>query len=128
MDYTHNVDIGFNYRAGDAFSQEELEIMLSTQLFNDRVAIDGNFGVQGNTTNNTSDIIGDFNVEVKVSDDGRFRFKAFNRTITNTLHSNYNSLYTQGIGVFYRQDFNTIGELFRRSHKKKSNDETSQNQ
>ncbi len=115
-------DIGVNYRAGDAFSQEELEIILSTQLFNDRVTIDGNFGVAGNNASssnseNTSDIIGDFNVEYKVSKDGRFRFKAFNRTITNTLTNSYNSPYTQGVGILYRQDFNTIGELFRKSQK-----------
>jgi hypothetical protein len=113
-----DVDIGFNYRAGDSFSQEELEIMLSTQLFNDRVKIDGNFGYIGNskvTSNeNTSDIIGDFNVEVKVSDDGRLRFKAFNRTITNTITNTYNSPYTQGMGILYRQDFDHIRDLFRK--------------
>lgn len=113
-----DVDIGFNYRAGDSFSQEELEIMLSTQLFNDRVKIDGNFGYIGNSkvtsSENTSDIIGDFNVEVKVSDDGRLRFKAFNRTITNTITNTYNSPYTQGMGILYRQDFDHIRDLFRK--------------
>jgi hypothetical protein len=107
------VNIGVNYRAADAFSEEELEVALSTKLFNDRVTLDGNVGVSDNNEN-TSGIIGDFQVEVKVSKDGKFRFKAFNKTINNSILNNYNSPYTQGIGIFYREDFNTFGELMRR--------------
>ena len=59
-------------------------------------------------------VIGDFQVDVKVSKDGRLRFKAFNKTINNSILNNYNSPYTQGIGIFYREDFNTFGELFQR--------------
>lgn len=117
-------DIGVNYRPGDQISEEELEVALSTQLFNDRVIIDGNFGVVGeDRSSNASNIVGDVNVEVKLTEDGRFRVKAFNR-------SNYNSIYdvttfddiapyTQGVGVFYRKEFNTFGELFKRKKKKK---------
>jgi hypothetical protein len=58
--------------------------------------------------------VGDFNAEVKVSKDGRFRFKVFNKTINNIL-SDYNSPYTQGIGILYRKEFENLGELFRKS-------------
>ena len=108
------VDVGVNYRAADAFSEEELEVMLSTQLFNDRVSVDGNVGVAGSNSENTSSLIGDFNVEVKVSKDGRLRFKTFNKTINSSILNNYNSPYTQGVGIFYREEFDTLGELFRR--------------
>nr|HMT28684.1 translocation/assembly module TamB domain-containing protein [Bacteroidia bacterium] len=107
------VNVGVNYRAADAFSQEELEVALSTQLFNDRVSIDGNVGYSENNKN-TSSLIGDFNVEVKVSKDGKFRFKAFNKTVNNSIINNYNSPYTQGIGIFYQEEFNTLDELINR--------------
>lgn len=121
-------DIGVNYRPGDEISEEELEVALSTQLFNNRVIIDGNFGVIGDDQRNASNIVGDVNVEVKLTEDGRFRVRAFNR-------SNYNSLYdvttfddiapyTQGIGIFYRKEFNTFGELFRKKKKDKTEPET----
>jgi len=109
------IDVGVKYRAADAFSEEELELALSTRLFNDRVSVDGNVGVSGSNNNqNTSNLVGDFNVEAKISQDGRFRFKAFNKTINSSILNNYNSPYTQGIGFFYREEFDTVGELFRR--------------
>jgi hypothetical protein len=110
---SQSINVGVNYRAADAFSKEELEIALSTQLFNDRVTLDGNVGVSDNNQN-TSNIVGDFNVEVKASEDGKFRFKAFNKTINNSILNNYNSPYTQGVGVFYREEFDTIGDLVRK--------------
>lgn len=120
---TDVVDVGINYRAGDNISSDELEVALSTKLFNDRVTLDGVVGVTGEneTTSNTSNIVGDFNVDVQVSDNGRFHFKAFNRT-NNTNYQNYlNSLYTQGIGVFYRQEFNKVGDLFKRNKEASKN-------
>ncbi len=113
-------DIGVNYRPGDELSSQELELALSTQLFDDRVLIDGNFGVAGNqtatghTTQSTSQIIGDVNVEVKITPEGKFRVKAFNRSNTFDI-INTNSPYTQGIGLFYRKEFDNLNELFRRN-------------
>ncbi len=109
-------DIGVNYRPGDQISSQELEVALSTQLFDDRVIIDGNVGVAGNhpaTTHRTSNIIGDVNVEVKITPEGKFRVKAFNRS-NNFDVLNTNSPYTQGIGVFYRREFDSLMDLWKR--------------
>lgn len=114
-------DIGFTYRPGDQLSSQELQVALSKQLFDDRVTVDGNFGVGGNlrTENQTTDnsklnnnFVGDINVEVKLTDDGRFRLKAFNRSNNNDFNNNL-SPYTQGVGFFYRRDFDNIKELFK---------------
>ncbi len=120
-------DIGLHYKPGDKISDEELEVALSTQLFNDRVTIDGNFGVLGNrqTTNNASSIVGDVDINVLLTSDGRLRMKAFNHSNTSTWFSsraydNY-SPYTQGVGFSYRQEFDSFGELFRRKRKQISN-------
>lgn len=109
-----DVDVGINYRPGDSYTSEELEVALSTQLFDDRVSIDGNFGMSGmqeQTSANT--IVGDVNVEVKITRDGRFRIRAFNRT-NNTDLLAVDAPYTQGVGVFYRKEFDTLEELFRK--------------
>lgn len=114
---SNDFDIGINYRPGDQISSQELEVALSTQLFNDRVIIDGNVGVAGNApglgNNRTSTIIGDVNVEIKLTPEGRFRVKAFNRSNTFDI-VNANSPYTQGIGVFFRKEFDNLNELWRR--------------
>lgn len=105
-------DIGLNYRPGNEVTSEEIEVALSTQLFNDRVSIDGNFGVAGtDDTKKTSNIVGDVNVEVKITEDGRFRVKAFNKT-NNVNSIEYNAPYTQGVGIFYRKEFEDLRDLF----------------
>lgn len=109
-------DIGINYRPGDEISSQEIEVALSTQLFDDRVIIDGNVGVAGEhpaQTQRASNIIGDVNVEVKITPEGKFRVKAFNRSNTFDV-LNTNAPYTQGVGVFYRREFDSLSELFRR--------------
>ncbi len=116
-------DVGINYRPSGEYTQEELEVALSTQLFNNRVLIDGNLGVLGNQqSSNTTNIVGDVNVEVKLTDDGRFRIKAFNRSNVNSFESNFyddRSPNTQGVGVFYRKEFDNFGDLFKSRKKVK---------
>jgi hypothetical protein len=115
-------DIGVNYRPGDELSSQEVELALSTQLFDDRVLIDGNFGYAGNetatgsSTQSASQIIGDVNIEVKITPEGKFRVKAFNRSNTFDI-INTSSPYTQGIGLFYRKEFDDFSDLFRREHR-----------
>ncbi|MBN8702683.1 MAG: translocation/assembly module TamB [Bacteroidetes bacterium] len=110
-----DVDVGVNYRPGDNISSDELEVALSTQLFNDRITIDGNLGVGGNAARqNNSNFAGDVNIEYKVTRDGKLRVKAFNKTNDNTLLSNTTAPYTQGAGLFYREEFNTLAELVKR--------------
>ncbi len=115
-------DVGINYRPSGEYTQEELEVALSTQLFNNRVLIDGNISRIAGYTN----IVGDVNVEVKLTDDGRFRIKAFNRSnISSTSLNDYEDRAdnTQGVGVFYRKEFDTFGDLFKnRKPKKKRED------
>lgn len=109
---SNDFDIGVNYRPGDEISKEELGLALSTQLLDDRLTIDGNLGVNNNsqTTNN---IVGDVNVDYKITDNGKLRVRGFNKA--NDNNQIYTSgPYTQGVGVFYREEFDTIGELYSR--------------
>ncbi|MEO8733617.1 MAG: translocation/assembly module TamB domain-containing protein, partial [Flavobacteriales bacterium] len=60
---SRNVDLGVNWRTGDAISQDEFELALSTAIFNDRLQITTNFGLSygaGGTQQGTNSFIGDF--------------------------------------------------------------------
>ena len=115
---SNDFDIGINYRPGDELSAQEVEVALSTQLFDDRVLVDGNVGMRENEqTQKTNDIVGEVTVEVKITKDGRFRAKAFNKSNNDYLYKSY-APYTQGVGVFYTQEFNRIKDLFKKKDKK----------
>lgn len=115
-------DIGVVYRPGSTAmpNSQELQVALSTQLLNDKVTINGNFDVGGNQasgsigTTGTNTITGAFNIEYSISDKLKFRF--FNRSNDN-LYINNGIQYTQGIGLFFRQDFNRFGDLFTKKEK-----------
>ena len=122
---SNNVDIGMNYRPGDDISKQEFEVALSTQLFNDRLIIDGNVGMTYDRgQKNASNIVGDVDILYKLTKDGRWLLKAFNHSNANSwyYYNNYDKIspYTQGVGIAYRKEFNNIAELFRsRKNKKK---------
>jgi hypothetical protein len=111
-----DINIGVNYAQGDITSNDQVNVNLSTAIFNDRVMIDGSFGNGSTSTNttlsNTSNLVGEFNIEVKVTEDGNIRIKVFNRSNQYLLVTN-DVPYTQGVGVFYRREFDDLKDLKR---------------
>ncbi len=119
-------DIGVNYRPGDEISKDQVEVALSTQLLDDRVSINGNVGYGGQTVDQASNIVGDFNIDVKLNKSGKLRLKAFNESNDKLLYED--TPYTQGVGIFYREEFNSISDLLRnfwhKNGKKKSKEKS----
>lgn len=113
-----DVDIGLNYRTGDALTSEAIEVALSTHLFEDRVTIDGNFGlINSGSTQNANNLVGDVTVDVKITKDGRFRVKAYNKS-NNPFEITSNSAnYKQGVVIYYRYEFDKFSELFGKRRK-----------
>jgi len=72
-------------------------------------AVSEGFAATGDQS--TSSIVGDFNAEYKLSEDGRLRIKAFNKSNTSNFSFTTMLLTTQGFGVFYREEFNTFRQL-----------------
>ena len=111
-------DIGLNYTQGEQGASDELEVALSTQLFNNRVSVNTNVGLGNSKTSTSSNqdatkIVGDVEIEVKLNKKGSLKAKVFNRTNRNTEINYDQTMYTQGIGILYRKEFDTFGELFR---------------
>lgn len=104
-------DVGFSYQPGDQVSTQQLELALRTQLFNDRLTVNGNVGM-GGEYENTNSILGDMEAELKLNKSGKIRLKAFSKS--NTRLDYEKGLYTRGLGIFYREDFDSIEELWRR--------------
>jgi hypothetical protein len=121
-----DVDIGVLIRPGyNDITPQEAQLALSTQILNDKVVLNTNVDVRGTgaTTNNSNQFTGDFDAEVKLTEKLRFRvFSRYNDTYMGTGISPY----TQGVGIFYKQDFNKFIDLIRRKNKTdmKKEDET----
>ncbi len=111
---SNDLDIGINYRPEDEISTEQIEVALSTQLFNNRVSLNGNveYGGYSAVQQNTSNIVGDFDMDVKLNKSGSLRAKAY--THSNDDFSYDNSPTTQGVGLSYQEEFDTFGELLKK--------------
>jgi hypothetical protein len=107
----NDVDVGVNYRSNREMKSDEVQVALSTQLFNDRLTINGSVDVATNAAATASDnIVGEFDIDYKITKNGKFRVKTYNHINSDMLYEN---LYTQGFGVFYKEEFNTLGELWK---------------
>jgi hypothetical protein len=114
-----DLQLGLNYRPGSQGNSEAVDLALSKQFLNNKITVDGNFGVNNTTqSRNTGGLIGDVNIDYKLSEDGRYRLKGFNRSNDITQVTTAGGPYTQGIGFFYREEFETLDQLFRRYQKK----------
>ncbi len=108
-----NVDVGFKYRPGNSITDDELELALSTQIFNDRVLLNGNIGNNVNPeTKNSSNIVGDFDMRVKLTRNGKIQLKAFNHSNNDLIYET--APYTQGVGFSFKEEYNTFQELMRK--------------
>ena len=98
------------------FSDLQVDVALSSRLFNNRLLINGNFGYRDPSTSSTT-FIGDFDIEYLLNRSGNFRLKAYNHFNDQNYYLK-SALTTQGIGLVWRKDFDTL--LPRRKKSEKS--------
>ncbi len=106
-----DLDVGVSYRPEDNISNEEIEVALSTQIFNNRVSINGNVGY-GKYQTNTSKMVGDFDMDVKLNQSGNIRAKAYTRSNDDIIYET--SPTTQGIGISFKEEFDKFSELLQK--------------
>ena len=104
-----NWQISPNFRSdkGD-FSDVEVNLALSSQLLNNRLIFNGNFGYRDNTYNTrNSNFIGDFDLEYLLNRKGSIRLKAYNHFNDQNYYVR-NAMTTQGVGVVFKHDFDRL--------------------
>ena len=113
---SNDFDLGVNYRPGDNITQDELELAVSTQLFDERLLVSTNVGVQygAQAAQSSNTLVGDFQVEYLLTNDGKLRLKAFSISNDRNLNRADQALTTQGAGVAYREEFDDWGEFWRK--------------
>ena len=117
--YFDNIDFGVNYRPGDENAANQTEVNLSTELFNDKVLVEVNGSVQGNngSSQDANNVAGEFNIEYRINKS--LRARVYNEA-NNYNPTNLNqSPYTQGVGVFYRREFDSFLKDFFKKDKRR---------
>ena len=107
-------DLGLNYQANDK-GQDFFDVAVSTQLFNNRVVVNGNIGNRQYSSSGTSnsDVVGDLDIEIKLDRTGLFRLNIFSHS--SDQYTNYlDNSQRNGVGIAYQQEFNTFKEFFRK--------------
>lgn len=101
------LSLGFDWQKSDVESDEvKAQILIQP---NNRLIINGNIGYRNDNISENK-FIGDFDLEYKLIESGRLRFTAYNHTIDRAQLREAKT--TQGVGLIYREDFNTIPEMF----------------
>lgn len=104
--------LGTNIRTSDPeLTSTEVELILSSQLLNDRLLINGNFGYRDDPSTQTNDeFIRDVEIEYLLNPSGTWRIKAYNRYNEKYYYTG-SATETQGVGIKYKKDFDNLHEL-----------------
>lgn len=105
-----------NKTAG-AETEGQVGVTVSGQI-NDRVSVNGKLGVPIGGINQSA-VVGNFDIQYRVNDDGSLNLRAFNRE-NEVNYVGQGIGYTQGGGITYEADFNTFQELLNKIFKKKT--------
>ena len=103
------VDLGLNYQSTET-GNDVFDVALSTQLFNNRVIVNGNIGNKQQYGMSTNEVAGDVDVEIKVNKSGSLRLNLFSHS-ADQFTSYLDNSQRNGAGVTYQREFNTMREF-----------------
>lgn len=104
VDYTQ----GSQNEIDNLNTDNQVDVSVSTQVTN-RVIINGKVGVPVGPATQSS-VVGEVKVEVLLTEEGNFRAVIFNRQ-NEIQYSTEEEGYTQGVGLSYQVDFNSLSDL-----------------
>ena len=105
------LDFGLNYQSNVA-GNNIFDVAVSTQLFNNKVIVNGNVGNREYGNSAQGDVVGDLDIEIKLDRPGQVRLKLFSHS-TDDYTNFLDNTQRNGVGLTYQRDFNTFRELIR---------------
>ena len=105
------LDLGLNYQQNSS-GQNLFDVALSTQLFNNRVVVNGNIGNRRMYGTTTDEVAGDVDIDIKLDKPGTLRLNLFSHS-ADQYTSFLDNSQRNGIGIAYQREFNSLGQFFR---------------
>ena len=106
---SNNFTMRVNYRQAAEGADVSQEFDTSLGFNWNRFVFDGTVGYRNDASNPNNNFVGDFDIEYKLGQSGKFRVKAYSHSNKYYLRNSS----TQGAGINYREDFDTFGGLIR---------------
>ena len=103
------LDLGLNYQPNEK-GNDIFDVAVSTQLFNNRVVVNGSVGNKQYNTGGTQDVVGDLDIEIKLDRSGSFRLNVFSHSADSYTNFLDNS-QRNGVGLTYQTEFNKFGQF-----------------
>lgn len=107
------LDFGLNYQASES-GTNIFDVAVSTQLFNNRVIVNGNVGNReyANSSSSEGDVVGNLDIEIKLDKSGQLRLNLFSHS-SDDYTSYLDNTQRNGIGIAYQREFNNFKEFIR---------------
>ena len=105
------LDLGLKYQSNNR-GTDIFDVAVSTQLFNNRVVVNGNIGNKQIGTSAQTDVVGDLDIEIKIDRSGSLRLNIFSHSADQ--YTNYlDNSQRNGVGLTYQTEFNNFGQFIR---------------
>jgi hypothetical protein len=112
---SNSVNFGIKYTPATATTTQEYEFSGSYK-FKDWLTVNGTIDVADNSKSTGRGVAGDYDAEVRLDKRDRVKFKMFSHEKQDYL-LNTTTQSRQGVGIFFQNQFNSFGDLFRKKKK-----------
>ena len=104
------LDLGLNYQPDEA-GNDLFDVALSTQLFNNRVIVNGTIGNRRLYGTSTEEVTGDLDIDIKLDKPGTVRLNLFSHS-ADQYTSYLDNSQRNGVGIAYQREFNSLRQFF----------------
>lgn len=122
VDLNFDLESDEDYSTGAAQQTTNLKVGASKSLFNDRlsVSIGSNVMLEGESQANPSSLVGDVSVEYKLTRDGRYRVRVYQRQDNTTVIEG--QVVETGVAFALIMDYDNFREIFQRAKREKKSE------
>ena len=115
VDLNFDVESREDYSTGSAQETTNLKVGASKKLFNERlsVSVGSNVMLQGENQANPSSLVGDISIEYKLTKDGRYRVRVYQRNDNSTVIEG--QVVETGVAFALIMDYDEFREIFHRA-------------
>lgn len=109
------LDFNIDYQAGrDIIGNSRAIFSASKKFYNNRLEIQTSYDPFTASNASSAANLANVTTQYSISKDGNLKIKAYSRNTTDPIlgNSNIRNTLTQGVGLYYRKEFDTFIELF----------------